>query len=200
MPFIYWSVESTAGKGSIANLSPLEYTKPLGLLLTNAVQQSSRSGPPLTVELDLLLDFPDTFFGGFPTVGVGTGVDPMFRFLPRRTGMNRYLPLLALVAGMSLIIGACVIGDRQPKTLPVQVTCRELRDHPANYVGRKVLVSTKGTEVMDGKLVWRLYNPGDPDVVFYFPSGGIPDPLPSEIVGDCLAPVRDGPVRIINCE
>lgn len=113
--------------------------------------------------------------------------------------MNRYLPLLVVIVGVLLVIGACIVGNQKPRSFPIDTTCREIRDNPASYVGCDVIVTTAGTEVMNDQLVWRLHSPGEPDIIFSFADGRIPDPIPVEVTGHCLAPVRGGPVRIVNC-
>lgn len=113
--------------------------------------------------------------------------------------MYRSLPLMAMVLGVALAIGACLLSSKDSGGVVKGTTCRELRNQPAKYVGHKVIVPTDGTEVLNGQLVYRMHSPGDPDIVFTFCDGRIPDPLPSVIVGDCLSPVRGGPIRVVNC-
>jgi len=105
-----------------------------------------------------------------------------------------------MFVGFTIVIGACTLAERNTDPLPVPVTCRQLRDTPAKYAGYRVIVPTAGTEVENGRLVWKLHSPGDADVEFLFDNGKIPDPLPEELEGICLAPVRGGPVRIVHCK
>lgn len=122
-----------------------------------------------------------------------------FLFLPGFSAMTRYLPPVLMVAGFALAFGACFLGDRGSEPPPVACSCRQLHDNPAAYAGRRVRVSTRGAEVSGGRLVWRPTSASDPAVAFDFAAGKIPDPLPTELVGDCHAPLRGGPVRVVDC-
>lgn len=177
--------------------SPFQNTNPFDWPLKSELQSHRSVIPPLTFPAD----FFDTFFRPFSIGDLGMFRFPFGRFLmlDRGKGMTRYLPILSVIIGLSIAVGTCIVSKQQSKSTAIPVTCRELATEPVNFVGHRVLVSSTGTEVMNGQLVWKLQSPGDPDVIFYFASGRIPDPLPEYIEGDCLAPIRGGPVRVVNC-
>lgn len=79
---------------------------------------------------------------------------------------------------------------------PVEATCRQLADRPAEYEGRKVILSTAGCQREGaGRYVWRDRASHPPAVVVLF-SGEAPVPLPVVVAGTCQRRIQGGPLVV----
>lgn len=79
---------------------------------------------------------------------------------------------------------------------PVEATCRQLAERPAEYEGRKVILSTAGCQREgEGRYVWRDMASHLPRVVVLF-SGETPIPLPKVVTGTCQRQIQGGPLVV----
>lgn len=79
---------------------------------------------------------------------------------------------------------------------PAEATCRQLAENPAEYEGRKVILSTAGCQREGaGRYVWRDMASQPPKVVILF-SGEAPIPLPGVVAGTCQRRIQGGPLVV----
>ena len=110
--------------------------------------------------------------------------------------MIRLHPSVLAVPVVILVLVLLLYHRPAVQSPPAEATCRQLAENPAEYEGRKVMLSTAGCQREGaGRYVWRDMASQPPKVVVLF-SGEAPIPLPKVVAGTCQRQIQGGPLVV----